>query len=105
MQYTREINKLNPRPRTKLARLLLILTAVLLVFQVIASNRLATVGLRISQAEQDITGLTEDNNDLRQEIASASALMTIQEKAKVLGFTKTARPVYYQKDLPVALDF
>lgn len=105
MQYDKEIRNTSNQPRTNLTRLLLLLTGILLVFQVVASNRLATVGMSIAQAELDINELTQENNDLRQEIASASALLTIREKAKAFGFTKTTQPVYYHKDLPVALEF
>jgi len=101
--YKAKVNQ-KPKQRTNLPSLLGGLVIVLLILQVIVSNRLATTGLKISQIETNIEKLRQGNADLNQQIASASALLTIQDEAKKLGFVKTSKPVYLSQDLPVALD-
>ncbi|RJR15544.1 hypothetical protein C4579_01875 [Candidatus Microgenomates bacterium] len=100
LQKIEQGRKVNP----KLPRLLTIISVVLMVLQVIVSNRLANMGLQISQTDTEIQSITQENTDLRQKIASASSLLTLEEKAQELGFVIPSQPVYLSKDLPVALD-
>ncbi len=93
-----------PPKKTRLPKLLIALIIGLLVIQVVVSNRLATSGLKIVQMETDIGRLNQENGDIRQEIASASALLTITEKAKALGFIKKAQPLFISVIQPVALN-
>lgn len=76
----------------------------LLVVQVVVSNRLANYGTTLNQTEKDIEQLTQQNRELHEKIASASALMAIDEKARRLGFIKTVSPQYLTDDFPVALN-
>lgn len=85
-------------------RLLGAVALSLIVIQVIISNQLATTGLHSAEVETKIQTFVSENADLRQQIASASALRTIESKAHELGFTHPVKPVYLSTDLPVALD-
>jgi cell division protein FtsL len=76
---------------------------ILLILQVVVSNRLATTGIKIAKIETDIEQLTQENADIKQQIASASALRTIQSKAKQLGFTQTVKPIYLDSAPKVAI--
>ncbi|HCM37686.1 MAG: hypothetical protein UV61_C0002G0239 [Candidatus Gottesmanbacteria bacterium GW2011_GWB1_43_11] len=77
---------------------------VLLLIQVIVSNRLATSGHDITRIEQEIQTVNEENQLYAEKIASASALMAIADKAKQLGFVTPVNPIFLTRDLPVALN-
>lgn len=81
--------------------LILVLVGVVASMHVIVSNTYVTSGKTLAQLEQDIAALSEHNEDLRQHIASASALRTIEDKARNLGFDKTAT-IFIPSKLPVA---
>lgn len=99
---TLRTEEVHQKPRTKLPRFLLVLCVCLMVLQVLVSNRLANMGLKISEIDQTIQEVTGENNDLRGMIASESALLRIKEKAQVLGFVHPAKPIYLSDDLPFA---
>ena len=94
--------ELQSKPRTKLPRFLILLCLGLMVLQVLVSNRLANMGLKISEIDQHIQEVTGENNDLRGMIASESALLSIKQKAHELGFVQPGKPVYLSNDLPFA---
>ncbi len=83
---------------------LLGLILILLFIQVLVSNRLATTGTVIIDTESKIADLTQQNSNLREKIASASALVTIKQKAVALGLDQQIKPIYLSEKLPVALD-
>lgn len=76
----------------------------LLLVQVIVSNTLSTTGEVISKVDREISDLKDQNNDMREKIASYSALTTIESKAKELGLSKRIAPQYISPELPVALN-
>ena len=88
--------------RTKMPKLLGVFILLLLVVQIIVSNRLANFGSHLSQVENEISTLTEANQQLEEKIASSSSLMAVADKAKQLGFTKNMTPVYLSRDVSVA---
>ncbi|KKP59194.1 MAG: hypothetical protein UR52_C0010G0007 [Candidatus Gottesmanbacteria bacterium GW2011_GWA1_34_13] len=77
---------------------------LLLILQVVVSNRIAISGNQITQIEQKLDGLKQSNNNLGEKIASASSLTVIREKSLSLGFTKNITPYYVSTNLPVALE-
>ena len=80
-----------------------LVVCLLLFAQVIVSNRLATTGYQMNEIETDIEATSENNELLKEQIASASALTTIQIKAEKLGFNRPVRPTFLDHTLPVAL--
>lgn len=76
---------------------------VLLVLQVVISNRLAVTGKHISQIEEDLSQTQKENTLLRERIASASSLLTLKSKVKDMGFEKQIEPIYLSDELPIAL--
>ena len=89
---------------TKVPRLLVLFVVVLLVIQVVVSNRLATTGVEITEIEQDILVQKELNNDLRQKIASVSSLMSLKDRSQDIGFNQPISPNYLSNEFPVALE-
>lgn len=77
---------------------------ILLVAQVLVSNRLATSGLKLTKIENEIQSLSEGSTDMRQKIASFSSLRTIEDKAKEMGFVVVTKPIYLAAEPPVAFD-
>lgn len=74
----------------------------LLLIQVVVSNSLTNYGSIVVQTESEISRVGEENRMLSEKIASASALLTLQQKAAQLGFIKSTSPVY-MTELPMAL--
>lgn len=107
MKYAIRRYKINShkKDRTLLPILLAVTVAVLLLIQVVVSNRLATAGVKINKIEEEIQDLALENTNLTEQIASASSLLTLREKATKLGYTRTIKPVYLAQDLLVARVF
>lgn len=80
-----------------------VIVCFLLFLQVVVSNRLATAGYEISQIDTEIETTTEQNELLKEQIASASALTTLKSEAEKLGFNKSVTPAFLKPALPVAL--
>ena len=76
--------------------------ATCLFLQVFISNRYAVSGGLINTVDTDIKLLTDENNGLREKIASASSTLALSEKAVQLGFVKRISPDFLTADLPVA---
>lgn len=90
--------------RHPLPKLFMGLVIFLLLLQVVVSNRLSTAGIELNRIEEDIRNMAQENEILEERIASASALLTLKEKALELGFTRQVSPVFLAHDSPVALD-
>lgn len=96
-----------PIPKSKPAKLVkfnLLIISALLVAQVLVSNRLATAGEHLSQTEAEIVRLQGSNIHLKNEVASASAMLTLKQKAQNFGFSEPAAPIYFSQEFPVALE-
>ncbi|MBI3956336.1 hypothetical protein HY339_03700 [Candidatus Gottesmanbacteria bacterium] len=74
-------------------RLLPIVAVVLLVVEILVTNELAGFGKKVAQTDRAIDTLKEENQLLQEKVASLSSLLTIEEKARVLGFTTTSAVV------------
>lgn len=64
---------------------------VLLVVQVVVSNELGKLGNRMGQLDMAVNDQRSSHEILQAEVASASALMTIRDKAVALGFHDPAQ--------------
>lgn len=93
----------------KIARIIgivLPITAIILVvLQVVISNELATLGKRLGQLDAQVSRETDVNEALSTEVASASSLLMIRERAELLGFVEpTAKQIMsLTLEVPVAL--
>lgn len=91
-------------PKRLISRIVIGSSIVLLVVQVIVSNQLATQGLELSDMDQKARSLKEENLELSQEIASLSALSTVEVRAHELGLINKVDPLYLTKEPAVAVE-
>lgn len=71
-------------------RLLPVIAVILLVVEILLTNELAGIGSRVSRTDRTIDRVREENQLLREGVASMSSLLTIEEKSRLLGFTVRA---------------
>lgn len=76
------------RIKVQVLILLSVLALALVVAQLIFAAGLATDGAKFASIEEELTWLEAQNSSLRVEIAKASSLSTLSEKARDLGFEK-----------------
>ncbi len=86
--------------------LLPITAVVLLIFQVIISNELATLGKKLGQLDVDVRLVSDTRESLSIEVASASSLLALRERAIAEGFVEPTNKQIMNLSLqvPVALD-
>lgn len=70
-------------------RLLPLMVVLLLVVEILVTNELAGFGRKVAQADRAVDTLKEENQLLQEKVASLSSLLTIEDKARALGFTTT----------------
>ncbi len=80
------------------------LIIILLVIQVVVSNRLAAMGSHLVEIESDINNLNNEKNRLSEKIASSSSHLTLLQKAREIGFTQPINPMFYTSQQSVAFD-
>lgn len=74
-----------------IVRIAPLIALVLVCLQFLVSNELAGYGATVQNTDSRITDLRDENEALRQEVASASALSTVAFKAGEQGFTATTK--------------
>lgn len=87
-----------------MTKLLLSIAGILTLVEVIVINQLAGSGHSVSAIDTQIEKLQEENAIIEQQVASASSLLLIEQKAKEYGFTE-AKPssfIHLDSDLPIA---
>ena len=85
-------------------QILPLLAGLLLVAELVLANGLATLGSRVATLDSQIVVLEEENARLALEAASASAILTLEGKARALGFVEVASPLpLVVQDFPVAI--
>lgn len=86
-------------------RVLPFIAVALVILELVVTNQLAVMGEKVKDAEARIDLLRTENELLSEQIASASALLTIASKAQSLGFVKPASTVNLAPEqFPVALN-
>lgn len=63
-----------------------LIAVFLIVLELIVSNELAGFGHKTLAIDSTIGTLRQENSDLQEHIASASALAAVEEKARAAGF-------------------
>lgn len=79
---------------------------MLVVTRIVVANTLATSGEKLRQIDIKIANIQEENELLSQEVASLSALVALEARAKELGFvepTKQQVMTIVQDQFPFAL--
>ena len=75
-----------------------ILTILLLIAEIIFSCQLVIDGKVMKQTDSEIERLHQEESFLSHQIASASSLLVIAEKAKIMGFVASANVVTIRPD-------
>lgn len=70
-------------------RFLPLVAVIFLVVEILVTNELAGFGKKVAEADHAIDTIREENQLLEEKVASLSSLLTIEEKARALGFTTT----------------
>ena len=78
---------------------------VMIVLQVVVSNELAGLGKRLGELGREVRIQADINEALKTEVASASSLLTLRERAESLGFVEpTSKQIMnLTLEVPVAL--
>lgn len=82
--------------------ILSIFVAGIALIQVIILNQYSTKGEKLTEINLKINDVDKENTRLVQEIASASSMISISEKAKILGFLNTSAVVSFAAPPPIA---
>lgn len=82
----------------RIFKILAFIVILLSVFQIIVSNRLATAGEQLAEADKEIKILAEKNERLKKEIAVSSSLTTVAKKAEEAGFLKMENFIYLTEE-------
>lgn len=75
----------------KLSKSIIIIVVFLFISQLIVSARLSFLGKNAASLEEKYYVKSKENGLLEQKIASESALLTIEKKAKILGFNTKSK--------------
>lgn len=75
-----------------------IITILLLTAIIFYSCQLVTDGKAMKQTDNEIERLQQEGSVLSQQIASASSLLVVAEKAKIMGFVASADVVTIRPD-------
>ena len=81
---------------------LYILIVFLAIFQIMISNRLSSFGKNISETSSKTNEILLENERLKKNIASHSAILTLSKRAEDLGFTQKAELLYIDELYSVA---
>lgn len=74
------------------------LVAVLFILQIAFSNDLAGTGTEVKSLEHKIELVRAENRTLAHEVASASALLAIRERAGTMGLVEPKRVLTFGAD-------
>lgn len=75
------------------------ISVFLFILNIYTANNTIDYGKKLSDLDQQVTQLANENELLSQNVASASALITIDQKARELGFIdKTSKNIMIFSD-------
>lgn len=90
-----------------LAKSIPVIVIILVVIEIFWSNTLVVSGKQVSSVDLAIVSLRTANEQLAQQVASASSLPTIAAEAKDMGFVEPSAKQFVMignESLPVALN-
>ena len=75
---------------------------LLVVVQVVASNRISTAGIELGKLQAQLKDIKRQNILLREKILSLSSLPEMASRAGELGFVEGKKQIYIDTQLPLA---
>ncbi|OGD63294.1 hypothetical protein A2160_02245 [Candidatus Beckwithbacteria bacterium RBG_13_42_9] len=91
------------RTTSRLTIILALIMMVLLIGQIILSNRLATEGKTVAALDQEIERFAQENREMRTQRGELASLSTIAAAAGKAGFIKDTSLVVFPQDQTMAL--
>ena len=84
--------------------LLPVAAIIMIILQVVVSNELASLGKKLGNIEYEISNQNDMRELLSAEVASASSLLALREKAESLGFAEPSNRqiMHISLEVPVA---
>ncbi len=78
---------------------------ILVVTQVVVSNELASLGKKLGKLDSEISFAQDVHEDLSTQVASASSLFALRDRAQAMGFSEPTQSqiVALSPETPVAL--
>lgn len=84
----------------------LIIFIIFLIFmEVIILNKHSTMGDMLTSLNHNINKFENENNLLSQEIASASSMIAVSQKAQEYGLVSSTKVLSLTSSVPLASDF
>lgn len=96
------MNELHEKKKLTIQIRYIFIAILLAVLQVILLNNDSTSGEQLTSFTREVDRLANENSRLRQEIASASALIAVSAQAQLYGYTEQKEIVSLTSPLPVA---
>jgi len=81
-----------------------VIIVALLLIEITLSNQIATKGTVLLLIENKTDVLKNENLIIQEQVLQDSALTSIAQKAKTLGFIADTTPVYITAPLPLAIN-
>lgn len=78
------------------AKIILSVFVLAIVLEVVAVNRLSSVGSQINQLEAEQAEIALQNQIIENQIAVSASLVGAQDQVKALGFGDINNPLYIQ---------
>lgn len=92
------------KPKTlTVNKFIITLVAVLAAVELLVSHRLATAGETVRELDLQAEKLSQENQLLRESVASQGSLLDLAARATEIGLTRTSKIVSYTSEVPVAL--
>lgn len=92
------------KPKTlTVNKLIIALVTILAAVELLVSHRLATTGEAVRELDLQAEKLSQENQLLRESIASQGSLLDLATRATEIGLTRTNQIVSYTSEVPVAL--
>ncbi len=91
-------------PKHAISKISILIILALILTQIFVSNQLADSGARLSQLEDQIANLNQQNQQLQQTIVTQTALSAITQQAPQLGYDRSPRLVKISPPASLALD-
>lgn len=85
----------------KSTKIILISIFFLVLIQLVVSSRLSAIGRNVSFLEKRYKSLSQENEIIRQKVASSSSLLTIRSEARKLDLRKPAEVLFVDEALYV----
>ena len=90
-------------PTHLLSKTSLFILIILVGIQVLIANQLSTAGIKLTQFQQQIANLQQQNHQLDQQIQNQTSLRHLAEQAQLRGYFFTPKTLAINGHEPIAM--